>query len=286
MKKVRIITDRASDLTKDIIEKYNIEIAEMDISFGKEVFYEGRGITLEEFYKKMKKEKELPKTACPSPERFIKLYKKAESDILVLSMTSKLSATYNSAVLAKSIYNEEKVENKINIIDTMTGSIGQGLIVVYAAQLAEMGKSLEEISESVEKIINKNKLYGVLETLENAIKGGRISKLSGSIINTFNLKPIIKVEDGLVVPFEKARGEKASIEKLVRLFLEKDTEKKTLFIGHSNCFEKAINLKEIISKKTNYKEVVICDIGSVMGTYASEGCLLLSSLELPEKIFN
>lgn len=288
MKKVRIITDRAADLNEDIIKKYDIEIAEMDISFGEKVYYEGKGIGLEEFYKKMKEEKRLPKTSCPSPERFIELYKKDDSDAIVLSISAKLSGTYNSAVLAKEIYNDENGKNNIKIINTMSGSIGQGILAVYAAQLSEKGKNIEEIYESLEKVINKSNFYGVLQTLENAIKGGRISKISGGIINTLKLKPIIKIENGEVIPFDKARGEKASIEKMVNLFLdsEENITKKTLFIAHSNCIEKAILLKEIILKRCEYREIVICNIGSVMGTYASEGCLLLNSLELPEKIYN
>ena len=286
MSKVRIVTDRASDLPDNIAAKYGIEIAEMDVAFGDDVYYGGKGITIEDFYARMKKEKELPKTSCPSPDKFLEIYKKDNTDVLVLTLTSKLSATYNCAVLANDMYNEEEHTNRVKIIDTMSGSIGQGILAVYAAQLAEMGKNIDEIAEEVEKLIDNTKFIGVLQTLENAIKGGRISRLAGSIINTFNFKALVQIDDGLVKPFDKARGENGSMKKLVDLFLEgaSDTENKTLFIGHSNCLEKAEKVRDMILERKSYKEVVFCGIGTVMGTYTSDGCVLLNAIELPEMI--
>ena len=286
MSKVRIVTDRASDLPDNIAAKYGIEIAEMDVAFGEDVYYGGKGITIEDFYARMKKEKELPKTSCPSPDKFLEIYKKEDSDVLVLTLTSKLSATYNCAVLADDMYKEEEHTNRVKVIDTMSGSIGQGILAVYAAQLAEQGKNLDEISEEIEKLIDNTKFIGVLQTLENAIKGGRISKLAGSIINTFNFKALVQIDDGLVKPFDKARGENGSMKKLVDLFLEgaSDTENKTLFIGHSNCLQKAEKVRDMILERKSYREVVFCGIGTVMGTYTSDGCVLLNAVELPELI--
>ena len=286
MSKVRIVTDRASDLPDNIAAKYGIEIAEMDVAFGEDVYYAGKGITIEDFYARMKKEKELPKTSCPSPDKFLEIYKKEDSDVLVLTLTSKLSATYNCAVLADDMYKEEEHTNRVKVIDTMSGSIGQGILAVYAAQLAEQGKNLDEISEEIEKLIDNTKFIGVLQTLENAIKGGRISKLAGSIINTFNFKALVQIDDGLVKPFDKARGENGSMKKLVDLFLEgaSDTENKTLFIGHSNCLQKAEKVRDMILERKSYREVVFCGIGTVMGTYTSDGCVLLNAVELPELI--
>ena len=286
MSKVRIVTDRASDLPDNIAAKYGIEIAEMDVAFGEDVYYAGKGITIEDFYARMKKEKELPKTSCPSPDKFLEIYKKEDSDVLVLTLTSKLSATYNCAVLADDMYSEEEHINRVKIIDTMSGSIGQGILAVYAAQLAEQGKNLDEISEEIEKLIDNTKFIGVLQTLENAIKGGRISKLAGSIINTFNFKALVQIDDGLVKPFDKARGENGSMKKLVDLFLEgaSDTENKTLFIGYSNCLAKAEKVRDMILERKIYREVVFCGIGTVMGTYTSDGCVLLNAVELPELI--
>lgn len=286
MSKVRIVTDRASDLPDNIAAKYGIEIAEMDVAFGEDVYYDGKGITIEDFYARMKKEKELPKTSCPSPDKFLEIYKKNDSDVLVLTLTSKLSATYNCAVLANDMYNEEEHTNKVKIMDTMSGSIGQGILAVYAAQLVEHGKNIDEISEEVEKLIDNTKFIGVLQTLENAIKGGRISRLAGSIINTFNFKALVQINEGLVKPFDKARGENGSMKKLVDLFLEgaSDTEKKTLFIGYSNCLAKAEKVRDMILERKSYREVVFCGIGTVMGTYTSDGCVLLNAIELPEMI--
>lgn len=281
MSKVRIITDSASDLPIEIVEKYGIKVIGLDVIFGEDRFEEGVGMDNDTFYKRMKQESQLPKTACPSPDKFLDLYKEENTDVVVISISSKLSGTYNSAVLAKSMYDEDGGVD-IRVIDTLSGSIGEGLLVYYAAKLSEDGKSADEIEKAIMKLIDKEAFFGVLQTLENAIKGGRISKLAGSIINTFNFKALIKVEGGLVHPFDKARGEGNSVRKLISLFLDKqeNTENKTLFIGHSNLPEKAEKVKIEIEKLKAFKEVVICEIGPIMGTYAAEGCILLNAAEI------
>ena len=284
--KIAIVADSNSGVTQDEAKELGIYVLPMPFMIDGQVFYEGIDLSHEDFYARMKKEKELPKTSCPSPDKFLEIYKKDNTDVLVLTLTSKLSATYNCAVLANDMYNEEEHTNRVKVIDTMSGSIGQGILAVYAAQLAEMGKNIEEIAEEVEKLIDNTKFIGVLQTLENAIKGGRISRLAGSIINTFNFKALVQINEGLVKPFDKARGENGSMKKLVDLFLEgaSDTENKTLFIGHSNCLAKAEKVRDMILERKSYKEVVFCGIGTVMGTYTSDGCVLLNAIELPEII--
>lgn len=280
MSKVRIVTDRASDLPDNIAVKYGIEIAEMDVAFGEDVYYGGKGITIEDFYARMKKEKELPKTSCPSPDKFLEIYKKDDSDVLVLTLTSKLSATYNCAVLANDMYKEEEHTNRVKVMDTMSGSIGQGILAVYAAQLAEMGKNIDEIAEEVEKLIDNTKFIGVLQTLENAIKGGRINPLAGKLINALNFKAIIQVTEGVVKPIDKARGVNNSLKKVLE-YVEsniKNVDEKILVIAHAHCEDKASKIKESLEIKYKFKDIIIAEIGPVMGTYTSQGAILISSL--------
>lgn len=136
----------------------------------------------------MANEKQLPKTSCPSPEKFANSYDCEEEEVLVITITSKLSATYSTALLAKTMYLEENPNKTIEVIDSENGSIGHGLLVVKAAQLAEQGKSLNEIIEELEKLKNDIVFFGSLETLENAIKGGRINPLAGKHYKCFELQ--------------------------------------------------------------------------------------------------
>ena len=195
MRKIRIVTDSSCDLNKDIAEKYNIEIVPLNVAFGDDMYEDGE-IEKPEFYKMMDNSPVLPKTSCPSPERFMKSYEGEEDEILVLTLASKLSGTYSTAVLAKNMFEEEFPHKKVEVIDTETGSVGQGLLIVKAAQLAEEGKSLDEIVKIIESIKKEVVFYGSLETLENAIKGGRINALAGKLINALNFKVIVKIGNG------------------------------------------------------------------------------------------
>ena len=141
MKKIKIITDSSCDLNKDIVEKYNIEIVRLNVSFGEETYVDGE-MDNATFYSKMASEKQLPKTSCPSPEKFAESYDCDEDEILVITLTSKLSGTYSTAVLARNIFLEENTSKRIEIIDSANGSVGQGLLVVKAAQMAQEGKTI------------------------------------------------------------------------------------------------------------------------------------------------
>lgn len=277
MKNIKIITDSSCDLNKDIIEKYNIGIVGLNVAFGEETYVDGE-MDNKTFYNRMAKEKELPKTSCPSPEKFAKSYECEEDEILVITITSKLSATYSTAILAKNMFLEENTEKRIEVIDSANGSVGQGLLVVKAAQMANEGKSLDEIVKEIERLKEEVVFYGSLETLENAIKGGRINPLAGKLINALNFKVIIQITEGVVKPVDKARGDNNTIKKVIDSIYKKmeDGKKYTLAIGHSNCEEKALKIKEAMCEKYDFEDVTISSVGSVMGTYTSKGAILIS----------
>ena len=278
MKNIRIITDSSCDLNKDIIEKYNINVVKLNVSFGEDTYLDGE-LEKKEFYERMRNSKELPKTSCPSPDKFMQSYE-GDEDIIVFTIASALSGTYSAAHLAKNMFLEENTNKKIAVIDTKTGSIAQGQFIVRAAKLIEEGKSFEEVVETMEKLKENKFFYGSLETLENAIKGGRVNPLAGKLINALNMKVIIKVGDGAVKPIDSARGSNNSLKKVVEKIVEsaKSGDYTSLAIAHANCLEKAEKIKEMILKKHDFEEITISEIGSVMGTYTSEGAILVSIL--------
>ena len=279
MKKIRIVTDSSCDLNKDIVEKYNIEIVPLNVAFGDDMYVDGE-IEKDEFYKMMANSPVLPKTSCPSPERFMRSYEGEADEILVITLASKLSGTYSTAVLAKNMFEEEYPNKKVTVIDTETGSIGQGLLIVKAAQLAEEGKSLDEIVNIIESIKKDVVFYGSLETLENVIKGGRINALAGKLINALNFKVIVKIGNGEVKPCDKARGDNNSMKKVVENVCDsiQEGEVKSLAIAHANCLDKALKVKEMMLKNHDFESIMISDLGAVMGTYTSKGAVLISVL--------
>ena len=276
MDKIKIITDGSCDLSHEVLNKFNINVVPLGVSFGEEHYTAGVDIDNKEFYAKMKESKELPKTFCPSPENFCKEYQCEEDKIIVIALSSKLSGTYNSASLARDLYLTEHKEKDIRVIDSMTGSIGAGLLLIKAAKMISEGKDIDEIVEAIENLKEKISFYGTLETLENAIKGGRINPLAGKIIGALNFKAIVQIKDGVVKPIDKARGESNSIKKVANYITSsiEDTKDKILCLMHANCPEKAHKLLSIIEKTHKFDEVYISEVGPVMGTYTSEGAVL------------
>lgn len=276
MDKIKIITDGSCDLSHEVLNKFNINVVPLGVSFGEEHYTAGVDIDNKEFYAKMKESKELPKTFCPSPENFCKEYQCEEDKIIVIALSSKLSGTYNSSSLARDLYLSEHKEKDIRVIDSMTGSIGAGLLLIKAAKMISEGKDIDEIVEAIENLKEKISFYGTLETLENAIKGGRINPLAGKIIGALNFKAIVQIKDGVVKPIDKARGESNSIKKVANYITSsiEDTKDKILCLMHANCPEKAHKLLSIIEKTHKFDEVYISEVGPVMGTYTSEGAVL------------
>ena len=280
MDKIKIITDGSCDLSHEVLNKFNINVVPLGVSFGEEHYTAGVDIDNKEFYAKMKESKELPKTFCPSPENFCKEYQCEEDKIIVIALSSKLSGTYNSASLARDLYLSEHKEKDIRVIDSMTGSIGAGLLLIKAAKMISEGKDIDEIVEAIENLKEKISFYGTLETLENAIKGGRVNPLAGKVMNALNLKVIIRIDEGLVKPIDKARGGVNSIKKALDYVKShvNDEKEKTIIIAHANCPEKAHKIKSIIEEDSNFKEVLIASIGPIMGTFTAEGAILVAVL--------
>lgn len=280
MDNIKLITDGSCDLSSEVLEKFKINTVPLGVSFGDEHYTIGVDINNEEFYKKMKENKELPKTFCPSPDKFVKEYEGEEDKIIVMALSSKLSGTYNSAILAKDLYLSEYGKKDIRVIDTQTGCIGAGLLLIKASKMIKEGKNINEIVEKIENLRDKISFYGALETLENAIKGGRVNPIAGKIIGALNFKAIVQITDGLVKAIDKARGESNSIKKVANYITTnvENTEGKMLCLVHANCPEKADKLLSIIEKTHKFDEIYISEVGPAMGTYTAEGAVLAAVL--------
>ncbi|WP_456276992.1 DegV family protein [Bacillus sp. AK128] len=276
---IKIITDSSSDLPKDLIEKYDIEIVPLNIQFGEKHFKSGVTIDNETFYKMMKESKELPKSACPAPFDFLESYKKTDDDLIVLTISKALSATYESAVLAKNMLLEEQPDRKIEVIDSSNGSPGMVILLVQAARDIESGKSFEEVVDALKVAIPKTNTFILLETLENVIKGGRLDRFKGTIANALNIKISLRVDiEGKIEVFEKVRGDKKALKRFIDTIGEytKEFEDKIVSLSHSNCEEKGRAVLDEIMSRYPFKEGILTEMGPLIGTYAGEGGLVFS----------
>lgn len=276
MKKTRIVVDQALDIPEYIVERYGMKVINLNVTFGDEL---ANDISNKEFYEKMKLSPVLPKTSCPSPDAFLEEYKIGDMDIIVITLSDALSGTFGSATLAREMYMSESPEKNITIIDSTNGSIGSALLVIKIAKLVEEGKDLDSIMEYANKAVTELIHYGTLETIENAVKGGRMSKTKGFVVNALNLKPIVKIENTVFV-VDKGRGTRNSLKKMVELvendILKYNKKVTILAIAHSNDPEKAELVKSMMLEKHDFEEIVIGEIGPIIGTYTAEGAVLLS----------
>jgi DegV family protein with EDD domain len=273
---IHIVTDSSCDLPDDLTKRYNIHKIPLTVTIDGIEYAEGRDIAPREFYEKMSKSANLPKTAQPSPAVFSKVFKELqgqEDEILCLTISSKLSGTYQSAVLAK-----EMSEVNGTVFDTLAGSLGQGLQAIRAAELAEQGFSIKQIINGLEKYRQNMTILILLDTLENIVKGGRLSRFQGSIAKVLNVKVLLQGVEGAVVLMEKVRGKKRFLERALQVIGEKgkDFSGKRFGITHLNNLTDAEFLKSEIIKRYNPKEVIVNFMGSTMGTYAGSGGIIIS----------
>ncbi|MHA6529306.1 DegV family protein [Paenibacillus sp. BAC0078] len=271
---IKIITDSGSDLPLEYIEKYNVTIVHLPVHFQHELMPEDT--ETKAFYARMRESKELPTTASPSPQVFLDKFREVEAgtDIMVVCMSSNISSTYQTAMIAKEMYEEEGHPNAIEIIDSKNFSGGLSLIVALTAKWSLTCSSLSELKQMVLDKIQDVNAYFTLDTLENVIKGGRLSRLSGAVASVLNIKLLLKISDeGIVEVVEKTRGlPKALTHLLAKLDAKQhDYEKAVIAIVHSNCEKLALEIKERILQKHPFKEVLFSSMGPVMGTYAGEG---------------
>jgi len=273
---VQVVTDSSCDLPKEIIASYNIGIVPLAIHFDNETYIDQLEIDNDTFYKKLSQGGRLPKTSRPSPIAFSETFKKAgeKGPVLCITLSSGLSGTYESAVMAK-----EMVDCQVEVVDSLNASIGVGLQVIKACQLAAKGLGLSEIKNEIIKYRTEMNTYFTLDTLENIVKGGRLSSWEGAIGQVLNIKPILYNQpDGHIGTLEKVRGRKRSLKRLVQLAQEsgKDFSQIPIGITHSKAGEDLEQLVEGIKETLNPREVIISELGPVIGTHTGFGAILIA----------
>lgn len=272
---MQIITDSSCDLPKEYIDRYNLIVVPLNIELDGKSYVDGEELTHEEFYEKMAASPTLPKTSQPSPQRFIDAFMegaKRTKDILSIHLSSKLSGTFSCAQLSK-----ELAEVKVEVFDSLSGSMGLGLQVLKACHLVEEGFDLNHIVEKLKEYREQMKVLVYLETLENAVRGGRVSRAKEMVSNILNLKFIVHVEEGYVKVLKAIRGKKRAISFMIDSIAEKNIDLKDKIVGitHCNRIEEALALKEEIIKRFNPQEVIVTTMGPVIGTYSAQGGLLI-----------
>lgn len=278
------MVDGGADLPKEFVEKFNIKIVPLNIHFDDQEYKAGLDLDINEFYEKMARTEELPKTSASSPNDFYHAFKEVDADkpILMLALTKNLSATYQNAVLGKEMLLDEEPERTIEIINTKTASSGIYLLANEVIKMKLQNTEFQDIVEQIKRDVEKTTTLFSLKTVENLIKGGRLDKMRGAIAKTLNIKLLMKAsEEGTIEVTEKVRGEKKALRRLVEQIGEysKSLEGKTITLAHSNCEEKAKKVLASIKETYNPKEELLVEMGPLIATHAGEGGLVISFLE-------
>lgn len=229
MEKIKILTDSCLDLPEELIKKNDIEVIPVLINFGDKSYIDREEISLQEMQEKIQNEKILPTTAQITPIRFAEIFKKYIKEgykVLLILMSSNMSGTYNSACIAKEMIESDDVV----IVDTQVITSAQGLFVLKACELRDKGLGAEEIKEEIVSMIPKMNASLCFESLENLVRGGRISKTAGAIGTALGLRVIIGFEDGMMVAKDKVRGNKKALKKIISDYESSNPDKNELAV--------------------------------------------------------
>lgn len=231
----------------------------------------------QDFLSKVKACPRSPKSACPSPEAYMQHFD-CDSDVYVVTLSSQLSGSYNSAEVAKNIYLEDHPDKNIAIIDSRSASIGQTLITKKLIELIEEKHSFEEIVNIITAFRDEMCTKFVIETLETLRKNGRLSGLQAFIASALNIKPVMgATPEGTICKIDQARGIVKALLQMVKS-IEQDVIKpheKTLGIAHCNCLERAEYIKNEILKRIPFKDCLIVETAGVSSMYANEGGIIV-----------
>lgn len=281
----KIIGDSCLDLTEELKKDPGFQMIPLTLQVGNVQVIDDETFDQSAFIEMVKACPECPKTACPSPESFKKAYEEADADaVFVITLSNHLSGSYNSAVLAKELYEEEKKETgepvtkKIAVIDSLSASSGELDQALYIRDLCEQGLDFETVAEMAEAYSHRMKTYFVLETLDTLRKNGRLSGLQAFFATALNIKPVMGAEEGVIIKLDQARGINKALQRMCDIAVKEtgDTSGKRVVICHVNHQERALYVKAELEKRASFKEIVITEAAGVATVYANDGGIILA----------
>lgn len=278
MRKIKIITDSTADLSYDLLDQNEVAIAPLPIMFGEKTILDDRNLTSRDLFKYAEENNTLPKTAAVNEYQFEEIFKKWLSDdydIFFLGVSSKLSCTVQNALSAANQFDKER----ISIVDSMSLSTGLGLLVLEACDLRDKGASLREITENALAIRSKARVSFVVDTLKYLYMGGRCSKLSSIMGTKLQIKPVLEVINGEVIPTTKFRGSSYIDKYFVQVMKNADKiDTKRIFV--TNCLSGEVDkFKKRLETEFNFENVYTAETSATISTHCGPGTIGILYLE-------
>lgn len=274
----KIIGDSCLDLTEELKKDPHFQTIPLTLMVGEKTFLDDESFDQKEFIRTVKESPECPKTACPSPEMFKEAYRCEAENVFAITLSAPLSGSYNSAVLAKSLYEEEYGQKNICVINSESASSGELNLALLIRDLCEQGLSFEEIEKKAFEYRDSMNTYFVIESLDTLKKNGRLTGLSAFIATALNIKPVMGAEKGNILKLDQARGINKALQKMAEYVVNEGgrTEEKRLVIAHVNAPERAAFVKEKLCGMAKFREVVVTDTAGVATVYANDGGIIVA----------
>jgi DegV family protein with EDD domain len=277
--KLRLFADSACDLPLSFFKEKNVTLIPLQVNIDDRVYKDLETLNPKDVFKEIREGK-MPKTSQPNPQAFQEVFKElAESGEtgIYIAFSSELSGTCQTALMVMEQVKEDYPDLDLTIIDTKCASVGYGLVVQHAAELASNGASKDEIIKAAEYRSEHMEHLFTVEDLDFLARGGRLSKASAFIGGLLNIKPLLHVEDGKLVPLEKLRGRKKLLKRMLDVMEERGTDLQNQLVGisHGDDEEAALELKQLIEERFGTTKFYINLIGAAVGSHAGPGTLAL-----------
>jgi DegV family protein with EDD domain len=274
----KIVVDSCCDLPTEYRKDDRFQVIPLVLQIDEHIIIDDDTFDQADYLAKVAVSEECAKTACPSPELFMEAYNCDADDVYVVTLTSKLSGSYNSALLGKNLYHEEYGEKNIHIVDSLSACCGEANIALKILELASSGLPFEEVVSEVEKYRDEMLTYFVLDSLETLRKNGRLTGVKAIVATTLNIKPVCCGVKGEIIQKSQGIGIRKALMRMTELVAAelKDPESKTLMITHVNCFERACVVRDLLLKKIPFKNSIIVDAAGVATTYAGDGGIVVT----------
>lgn len=276
----KIIGDSCLDLTDKMRTDPRFQMVPLTLQVDDHMVVDDETFDQKAFIELVKASPNCPKTACPSPEAFKEAFECEEQDIYVITLSSHLSGTFNSAMVGKSMYEEEHGAGSKNIllIDSESASSGELNLAMMIRDMYDDGLEFAEISEKILKLRDEQKTYFVIDSLEPLRKNGRLTGLQAFFATALNIKPVMGADHGTIIKLDQARGINKAFARMCEIAAREagDTSKKRAVIAHCNCPDRAQQVKAELEKNGVFREIVITYTAGVATVYAGDGGIVLA----------
>ena len=276
----KIIGDSCLDLTADLKKDPHFQIIPLTLQVEHTQVIDDETFDQKKFLELVRSSSECPQTACPSPERFKEAFECDAEQIFVITLSEHLSGTYNSAVLAKKLYEEEHGQDGKNIavFSSDSASSGELNIALYIQSLCQASLPFEEIEEKTRSFIKNMRTYFVLESLDTLRKNGRLTGLQAFFATALNIKPVMGADSGVIIKLDQARGINKALTRMADIAIREagETKDKVLIIAHCNNPERAEVVKNEMCRQATFKDVIMTETAGVATVYASDGGIIVA----------